>query len=131
MNVEIFSLCDAATAEGGKMNILGSFDSIWAKSIPVVHPQCALALRLRFDNSEGPQHQIVVNFVDFDGKHIMPSANGAITLQFSAEQKSVSANVVLNIQMLRIEREGEHSIDLLVDGHQAASIPLFVRKPPQ
>ena len=130
MRVEIFSICDAATADGGKLNILGGFDTIWAGVIPAVHPQCALALRLRFDSSEGAQHGIVVNFVDFDGKHIMPAAHGTITLQFALEQKSASANLVLNIQMLRIERLGEHSIDLLVDGVQVSSIPLFVRKSP-
>ncbi len=128
MSVEIFSLCDAATAESGKLNILGGFDTIWVKELPAVHALCAIALRFRFEKASGLEHQITVNFVDFDGKHIMPSANGVIKMQFSPEQESASANVVLNIQMLRFERLGEYSVDLLVDGTQSASIPLFVRK---
>lgn len=127
MQVEIFSLCDAATAESGKLNVLGAFDTLWAKELPAVHQQCAIALRLRFEESEGSVHQMVLNFVDFDGQHIMPSANGTINIQFSAEQKTASANLVLNVHMLKIQNQGEYSIDLLLDGSQAASIPLFVR----
>jgi hypothetical protein len=49
MHVEIFALCDAATVDGaGKLNILGSFDRLSAASEPIVHMQCALALKLRF-----------------------------------------------------------------------------------
>ena len=131
MQVEIFSLCDAATTEAGKLNVLGAFDTIWASNVPAVHPSCAIALRLRFDSLEGDQHRILVNFVDFDGKHMIPSADGVIKLHFTHEQKSASANLVLNIQMLRIEKMAQYSIDLLVDLVPVASIPLFVRQNPQ
>ena len=52
MRVEVFSLCDAATTDGGKLNLLGAFDAIWVKTMPVVHAQCAIALRVRFSRSE-------------------------------------------------------------------------------
>jgi hypothetical protein len=50
MKVEIFTLCDAATTDAaGKLNILGSFDRLNATQTPVMHPQCALAIKLRFE----------------------------------------------------------------------------------
>ena len=53
MKVEILTLCDAATTDAaGKLNILGSFDGLNAKQAPVMHPQCALALKLRFERLE-------------------------------------------------------------------------------
>jgi len=36
MRLEVFSLCDAATSEKGKLNILGAFDTIWVSKIPLV-----------------------------------------------------------------------------------------------
>jgi hypothetical protein len=54
MNIEVYSLCDAATNDTGKLNLLGSFDTIRAKDMPVVHPQCSVALRVRFNSIEGP-----------------------------------------------------------------------------
>ena len=129
MNIEVFSLCDAATVDvAGKLNVLGAFDTIWSVHMPVVYPQCAIALRVRFQGIERGEHRVAVNFVDMDGKHILPGANGTININFPDEQRSGSANLVLNLQMLKLENYGEYSIDLAVDGNNEASLPLFVRE---
>ena len=128
MKIEVFSLCDAATADFGKLSMLGAFDAIWAKSVPTVHPQCAVALRIRFESIERGEHRITVNFVDSDGKHIIPPASGSIKVSFPDDNRSGSANMILNIQGLKLERFGEYSIDLAIDGRSEASLPLFVRE---
>lgn len=126
MNIEVFSLCDAATNDTGKLNILGAFDTLWMNQVPAVHPQCAVVLRIRFNSQERGEHRITVNFVDIDGKHIIPSTTGVIHVNFSDQQRTGSANLILNIHGLKVERTGEHSIDLSVDGINCASLPLFV-----
>jgi hypothetical protein len=129
MNIEIFSLCDAATVDvAGKLNVLGAFDTISTANMPTVYPQCAIALRIRFENIERGSHRVAVNFVDVDGKHIIPGANGTININFPDQQRSGSANLVLNLQMLKIEKYGEYSIDLAVDTRKEASLPLYVRE---
>ena len=59
MNIEIAAICDAATANdaGGRLNILGAFDRIFAK-FPLVIPQCSAAFRLRYQRSEAGTHQL-------------------------------------------------------------------------
>ena len=128
MHVEVFSLCDAATADAGKLNMLGAFDTIWAAKMPAVHPQCAVVLRIKFSAIERGEHKILVNFVDADGRHIMPSAKGTININFSGEQRCGSANLILNIQRLKFEKYGEYSIDLAIDGRSEASLPLLVKE---
>ena len=129
MNIEVFSLCDAATVDmAGKLNVLGAFDTIWSGKMPVVYPQCAIALRIRFEGFERGEHRVAVNFINVDGKHIIPSAQGASNINFPDGQRSQSANMVLNLQMLKLEGFGEYSIDLTVDGKNEASLPLFVRE---
>ena len=129
MNIEVFSLCDAATVDlAGKLNVLGAFDTIWAANMPAIYPQCAIALRVRFENIERGEHKVAVNFVNMDGKHIVPSAMGAININFPDEQRSGSANLVLNLQMLKLEKYGEYAIDLAVDSRNEVSLPLFVRE---
>ena len=128
MQIEIFSLCDAATAGGGKLNVLGAFDTIWAKKLPVVHPQCTVALRARFFSSEGNKHEVSLKVIDADGAHIVPPTNGVINIRFPQGQRSCSANLILNIQGLKLARCGEYSIDLSVDGASRASLPFFVKK---
>ena len=128
MRVEIFSLCDAATVDtSGKLNLLGAFDTVWVTSMPTIYPQCAIALRIRFENIESGEHRININFVDADGRHILPALNSMVNINFSEGQRSGSSNSVLNIQGLRLERYGEYSIDLAIDGREEASLPFFVK----
>ena len=128
MRIEIFALTDAATADFGKLSMLGVFDTIWVTKTPAVHPQCAIALRVRFEKIERGEHKVVVHFVDIDGKNVIPPAQGVIAINFPEEQSSESANLILNIQGLKLDRLGEHSIDLAIGGQQKASLPLFVKE---
>jgi len=129
MQTEIFSLCDAATSDVGKISILGAFDTIYAKQIPTMHPQCAIALRIRFESSEGNEHDFSVKFVNEDGQHIFPPANGKININFPPNQRSSSTNLIINIQGLKLEKYGEYAVDLTVDNRNEASLPLYVIQP--
>src|SRR3989339_796238 len=127
MRVEVFVLCDAATSDAsGKFNILGAFDTLWVTKLPAVHPQCTVALRIRFEPHEGGEHDVRVNFIDEDGNHIIPSANGKINVQFKGQQRAIAANLILNLQRLQLKSSGEYSIDLTIDSQGMARLPLFV-----
>lgn len=128
MQIEVFVLCDAATADYGKLNILGAFDTIWVQQVPLVHPQCAVALRVRFSLIERGEHKVLVKLIDLDGKDVIPPGQGHINVNFSDEQGSGSANLILNIHGLKLEKFGEYSIDLAIDGQEKASVPLFVKE---
>ena len=128
MRIEIFALCDAATGDLGKLSMLGAFDTIWASKTPAVHPQCTIALKVRFERIERGEHKVVVHFANSDGKNVIPPAQGAITINFAEEQSSGAANLILNIQGLKLDSFGEYSIDLAIDGQQKASLPLFVKE---
>ncbi len=131
MKAEIFALCDAATQWGGKLNILGTFDTIFSPQLPATHPQCSIALRLRFDKIEEGEHRIKVNIVDEDGHLVMPSFDLNVNVQMPEEAQSASANWVINIQRLQFKRYGQYAIHLAVDGRSEASLPLLVREAPQ
>ena len=124
MNKEVFVLCDAATETVGKLNILGAFDNIYSRPSPATHPQCAIALRVRFNQIEKGEHKIRVNIVDEDGKLIMPSLDAKINVDFPQNMDSSIANLILNIHGLKIEKFGKYSVDLAIDGRQEASLPL-------
>ena len=128
MKVEIFTLCDAATLDaGGKLNILGTFDRLNAREVPIVHPHCTLAIKLRFERVEEGQKRLRIAFVDQDGAAIMQNLDVTTEVRFQGDDPSATVSVALNIQQLRLPRFDEYSIDLAVDGRQEASIPLFVR----
>jgi hypothetical protein len=128
MRVEIFALCDAATVDAGKLNMLGSFDTLWVAKMPVVHPQCAIALKVRFERIERGEHKVAVQFIDMDGRNVIPPAQNVISINFPDDQATGSANLILNIQGLKLERLGEYSIDLAIDGQEKASLPLLLKE---
>lgn len=127
MVVEIFSICDAATSEGGKLNLLGAFDAIHVRQFPGVLGYCAVAIRLRFFAVEQGAHRVDVRFIDTDGKNVLPPAGGPLQVAFPEGQRSASFNIVLNIPGLKFEHPGDYSLELLVDGQGVSSLPLEVK----
>lgn len=133
MEVEIFTLCDAATEDDWKLNILGAFDQLASPSFPFAHKLCALAMRVRFDRIEEGKHPLAIQLVDEDGQPTRPPLTGEFNVVFephNADWKHI--NMALPIAQLRFERPGTYSIDLAIDGQHQRSVPLRVvpRQPP-
>ncbi len=127
MKIELFSLCDAATNYQGKLNILGTFDAIWSKEIPVIYPRCAVALRLRFLRIEEGMHNLKLGVVDADGKAVSPPFETNADIQFANTPfGSIASNMILYFQGLKFEDYGEYAIDLSIDNRHEASLPLHV-----
>jgi hypothetical protein len=128
MVIEVFSLCDAANADIGKLNMLGAFDTFWVENVPAMHPHCAIALRVRFDSIEQGSHRVAVNIVDQDGKHLVPPLEGNVDVAFPEGQPTVAVNLILGLQGLKLPSLGRASIDLAMDGRHEQSLPLYVRR---
>lgn len=126
MNIEIFALCDAATDYSGKLNLLGTFDSIRTKQLPVAHPHCAVALRVRFEKIEEGDHPVRISIVNEDGQAVGPTVDGNISMKFPQHFLSACANMVLNINGMKFEKPGRYSIDLAIDNRHEQSLPLTV-----
>ena len=130
MNIQVAVLCDAATDESGKLNLLGAFDTIYTQQLPAVHPQCSIALRMTFGKVEESPHKVKLNFVDEDGKLVMPSIDIPIEVTVPDDTIFISRNFIINIQQLKFEKPGLYSIDIAMDGRQEGSIPLLVKHMP-
>jgi hypothetical protein len=128
MTIQVAVLCDAATDYNGKLNLLGTFDTIYTPQLPAQHPQCSIATRIAFDRMEEGQHKLVVNFVDEDGQPIMHSMDVSVDATFPPDATFISRNFIINIQQLNLEKTGLYSIDLSIDGRALASIPLAVKR---
>lgn len=130
MKLEVLTLCDAATDDRGKLNILGAFDTLWIRQVPAVHPQCAIALRFRFTRLEEGEHAIKIVVMDADGKPVMPPLNGKLPVRMPPDTNTVAVNLILMIHGLKISGYGEYAVDVAVDGRQEASLPFFARQMP-
>ena len=141
MEMQVAVLCDAATDYNGKLNVLGTFDTIHATRLPAVHPQCSIALRMTFNKVEEGAHRVRINFVDEDGKSVFKAHDASgrpvskpleldLAVQIPDDTICISRNFVVNIQNLTFEKPGLYSVDIAVDGRQEGSIPLLVKHIP-
>ncbi len=76
-------LADAAQVQGGKLYILGGgFESIRARSVPVIHRNLNLALILEVGPDERDQDlDIVIDLIDEDGKPMGVQAKGRLRVK--------------------------------------------------
>jgi hypothetical protein len=131
MKIEIFSLCDAATDNQGKLNILGTFDQIYAAKMPVVHPACAIAMRLRFDKMEEGIHRVNLQLVNPDGIPVFRPMEGEVNPRMAEDVESVAVNLILNFQHIKFEEYADYQITLAIDDVGMAVLPLRVREMPR
>jgi hypothetical protein len=130
MNVQVAVLCDAATSESEKLNLLGAFDTIYAPQMPAIHPHCAVALRITFSPEDEGTHQLKLSFVNEDGQPVLPNLDTLdmpIEVRLPEDSHFLSRNFVLSLQNLKFDEPGFHSVELSVDNKSLASIPLLVK----
>jgi hypothetical protein len=125
MHTEIFTLCDAATISGGKLNILGSFDTIFATAFPCHHPMCAVACKLRFDVDEDGAHELEITFSDPDMRPVLDPVKQKFEVRMG-EHLSYSHSHAHYFLGFHLEQPGEYYFELKVDGRIAGRIPLYV-----
>ena len=131
MDIQVAVLCDAATDYKGKLNLLGTFNSVYTRELPANYPQCSIVLRVVFKRVEEGSHKLRINFVDEDGKFVMPSIELPFEVNVPGEDSFLYRNFILNIQRLKFEKFGQHAGDIAIDGRQEASIPLEVKQIPE
>jgi hypothetical protein len=132
MNIQVAVLCDAATQDSSeKLNILGAFDTIYAPQLPGVHPQCAVALRVTFMSGDEGDRKLNLNFVNADGRSIMPPIDIPVAVVLPEDAHLLTRNFVINFQGLTFAEAGLYSVDVRLDDKSYASIPLSVRMLPR
>jgi len=133
MDIQIATLCDFAADYQGKMVVSGTFDTLVAQDFPVVHPQCALALRICMTPEDNGQHKFSVNIIDADGKSLddkMPII-ADMPIEMPENIPFVTRNMVMNLQGLQFPAAGIYSVDIHVDDELVARIPLRIIKQEQ
>jgi len=126
MNVEAFLLCDCATDQNGKLNVLGAFDTLFFNELPGVFRACSIASRVRFERIEAGEHDIRLSIIDADGKRIVPPLNGKVKVGIGTEVDSVAVNFVLALRDIEFQRFGLYRVDLAIDGQLQKSLPIRV-----
>lgn len=127
MQVLLATLCDSAADYQGKLSLLGAFDTLCARELPVVHPQCSLAIRICYDPQDAGRHQMRIRCVDPSDQECLPPFEPVVDVSFpSPFLPFVTRNLVLNLQRVKFDRAGLHRFLVEDNGRTLISIPLRV-----
>ncbi|MDR0642057.1 MAG: hypothetical protein LBG07_06330 [Treponema sp.] len=127
MKIELFTFCDFAQENGGKLTIVGTFDTIISRNFPFSHPQLSVVIRLRFDLWEFTRHNFRIETRDLDGKMSMDAITGNVEVKGVGNATTVS-HLVFSISNLHFRGPGVVNFALYLDDKELSSIPLYIRK---
>ena len=127
MKVELFSFCDFAQENSGKLTVIGTFDTIISRNFPCIHPQLSVVIRLRFDLWEFSNHSFRIECNDLDGNTSLEPITGNVDVQGAGNATAVS-HLVFTISNLRLAKSGILNFVLFIDEKEVMSIPLYIRK---
>jgi hypothetical protein len=131
VQVRLALLADAANvSREGKLNVLGVFDTIYARQFPTMHPHMALVLRLEAGPAEaGRPHDVHVELVAPDAT-VLVRVPGTVTLGARETGEPVAFDHVLGFVNTAFAAPGRYTIRVAVDGTVAATLPLRIETAP-
>lgn len=124
MQVEIFTLCDAATRHAGKVNLLGTLDTLHFAEFPAESAPFALVSIVRFSPDDGGEHELAIEWRDADGE-VIDEPEVRHTRLDPLDRRDLAQDI-WGYSARTFFGPGEFLIQLTVDGQAVASIPLFV-----
>lgn len=122
-------LCDSAEDYNGKLCILGTFDSIYVRRLPIRHPQCCIALRILFEEGDVGAHRFSFRMIDADGKSIFPieEIKAEVRIKMIPENTYfLTKNLILNLSNLEVKHTGQYSLDVRINDEMVRRIPFQV-----
>jgi hypothetical protein len=129
VRVTLALLADGANvSREGKLNILGVFDTLFARSFPTTHPQMQLVVRFEAEPAEaGGMRNVEVQFVGEDDR-VLFRLPGAMTVQHRAPGETVRMEHILTLNNLELEGPGRYRFHIVVDGEMLAAVPMAVEQ---
>ena len=127
IKIELFTFCDFAQENSGKLTIVGTFDTIISRNFPCVHPQLSVVIRLRFDLWEFGNHDFRIETRDLEGEMNMETINGKVAVKGVGNASAVS-HLVFSISNLHFKNPGLINFILFMDDKEIDTIPLYIRK---
>ena len=126
MEIEIFTLCDFAQDNNGKLTVVGTFDNINSKQFPVTQPNFCVACRLRFAEKEAGTHDMRLRFIDGNGNELLQPIQGQMNIPAAKNGQYSTVNLVFNLNNIKFEKAGRYSFELYIDDEWESGLPLFV-----
>ena len=131
MDVTFAVLADYANVtREGKLNVMGIFDRVFTRQLPARFPPMQLVIRLEADYDElDVEHSVRVQLGDPDGEAVF-DIDGTFTPRGGQPGQKTSANHILQLGNVPLQRAGPHRVLIWIDGDLKREVPLHVVQAP-
>ncbi len=131
MLVRIAALADyASVSQGDKLNIMGIFSNIMARSEPIVHAQMHLVVQFEFDSTEAGKKDARIRLMDAEGHEVL-SLGGEITVAHVPHGQTSTVNQIIALNNVNFPRFGRYEFRVLLNGRLEATVPVTVQRVPE
>jgi hypothetical protein len=124
MDIQVATLCDSAIDNQSKLYVFGAFDAVGGRSLPIVHPMCALALRVCFRPEDEGKREMSIRLTNQDGQELIKTPALPVEVALPENMDFVSRNFILQFQPLPLPQPGIYQFEVSFDGKVKANIPL-------
>ena len=131
MQVTLALLADAANvSREGKLNLLGNFDTIYARSFPTAHAHMQLVLRFEADASEvGTTRTLEVTLVAPDGS-VVGRVPGRLAVPRPEAGEVSRVDHILTLTNVTFAGPGRYTFQIALDGVVLRTVALRVEQIP-
>ena len=134
MDVAFAFVCDYAE-NSSKLTAVGiGFDTIYAKEVPLSHPAFYVVAAFRFRAVEAGQKTVEVHIIDADAAELVPPLRTQVEIARPGPgYRHRTHRIALGLHGVRFPDYGDYGdyeVSWLIDGHEAALIPLKIAPPP-
>lgn len=127
MTIDVFTFCDFAQENNGKLTVVGTYNVLNFRSLPSLHQNFFIALRVSFMPEEAGEHVIKFTLKRKEGgEDVLPPLE-LKTQTVINDGMASSLNLPINAAMINFEREGTYVATVTIDTNTSQSIELYVK----
>lgn len=126
---ELFTVADYAMEHGGKLTVIGSFDTIFTQSFPAIHPSMYLAVKFRVDNRDAGLHDFRIVGKDPKGNQVV-EIKGTTDVKPSPHADCSSTAIAFPFFNVKLEMAGRYAFELYFDDEFITGLSLQVVQVP-
>ncbi|MDH3324840.1 MAG: hypothetical protein OEL89_04335 [Candidatus Peregrinibacteria bacterium] len=110
-------LCDNShTDAGGKLNIIGIFENIFAKKFPAVHPQMVLSATFFIDSQEKEfDFTFKVQIIEKGKSEPIQKIEGTSDVRREDVKNNQKFNFILNFQNVEFKNPGDYYLEIYLN----------------
>jgi hypothetical protein len=118
MKLKYSFVCDYANVSmQGNLNASSIFTNISASAFPATLSRFFFVASIAFHRSEVGKHKFRLSFVDQDGKDVINPIAG----ELEATPQSLNANIIIELNAIKLSNPGTYQFDLTVDNNHIGS----------